>query len=145
MKMTRQVKAIAWIAAAVVIAVSAYFIGGALKPGEEPYYIFDTEAPAFQEPSEIAATSPGGFTGFGETDGSNSRVVLSGRVVEMTETAVTLEGAEGQPTLLEFGDAPPVYRVDEGSRDLLVPGMAVSVLLDEAEETVVSVLVVSEP
>ncbi len=84
MNLTRQAKFGLWAFAAVVIAAASYFVGTTLKPGEEPYYLYNTQAAAYDAPSAIAATSPGGFTGFGETDGSDSRVVLSGRVIDIT-------------------------------------------------------------
>lgn len=145
MKLTRQTKFGLWAAAAAVIAVAAYFVGSALKPAEHPYYIFDTEAVAYGQPPPIAATSKGGFTGFGETDGSPSRVVISGRVVELTESSLTLESTLGQHTSIRFGDTPRVSRLVPGSSELLQPGVTVALRLDETGETAEAVLVLSQP
>jgi hypothetical protein len=145
MSLTRQAKFGLWVFAAVLLAAASYYVGTTLKPGQKPYYIFDTQAPAYGEPSSIAATSPGGFTGFGETDGSDSRVVVSGRVVEMTEDSLTLEGTFGQRTSLRFGDSPRISRLDEANADILRPGVMVSVRLNDAGDTVESVLVLSQP
>ena len=145
MKLTRQAKFGLWALAAIVIAASSYYAGTTLKPGEEPYYIFDTQAPAYGEPSALAATSPGGFTGFGETDGSASRVVISGRVIELTDASITLEGTLGQRTALSFGESPRIMRLGNGSVDLLRPGFTVAVRLNEAGDTVEGLLVLSQP
>ena len=145
MTLTRQTRFGLWALAAVVIAAASYFAGSALKPGEDPYYVFDTAAPAYGDPSGIAATSPGGFTGFGETDGSNSRVVISGRVIEKSDDAITLESPLGRQTSLRFGDAPRIFRLDSGELGLLRPGVSVAVRLNPAGDTVEAVLVLSQP
>ena len=145
MKLTRQSKFGLWMLAAVAIAAASYFAGSSLRPDEEPHYVFDIEAPAYGEPSDIAATSPGGFTGYGETDGSSSRVVVGGRVVEMTEGSMTLEGTLGQQTSLEFGESPPILRLASGSAEMLRPGVSVAVRLNAAGDAIESVLVLSEP
>lgn len=145
MNLTRQTKFGLWALAAVAIAAASYFAGTTLKPGEQPYYVFDTRAPAYGAPSAIAATSPGGFTGFGETDAGASRVVISGRVIELTEASITLEGTLGQRTALTFGEAPRISRLEGGNLDLLQPGVTVAVRLNEAGDTVEGVLVLSQP
>jgi hypothetical protein len=145
MKLSRQTKFFLWSLAAVTVALASFFAGSALKPDEEPYYIFQTDAPAYAEPSGVAATSPGGFTGFGETDGSNSRVVLGGRVVEKDGDSITLEGTQGQRASLRFGESPRILRLDTGSASLLRPGVSVAVRLNEAGDTVEAVLVLSQP
>ena len=145
MRLTRRAKFGLWALTAVAIAASAFFVGTTLKPGEEAYYLFDTQAPAYGEPSALAATSPGGFTGFGEAGGAAGRVVLSGRVIELTESSITLEGSLGQTTALTFGEAPRVYRLDAGSSDLLRPGVTVALRLNEAGDTVEGILVLSQP
>jgi len=144
-RLTRQTKFGLWVLAAAVIAAASFFVGAALKPGEEPHYIFDVDAPAYAEPSKVAATSPAGFTGFGESDGSRSRVVIAGRVVEKDEDSITLEGAQGQRTALGFGESPRIMRLEGGDSGLLRPGVAVAVRLDEAGDTVEAVLVLSQP
>src|SRR5690606_31820786 len=115
------------------------------KPGAEPHYVFQTDAPAYQPPSAIAATTPGGFTGFGETDGSASRVVVSGRVVEITETGLTLEGVQGQRTVITFAESPRIFRVAPPGANELKPGATVAVRLNEAGDTVEGLLVLSQP
>jgi hypothetical protein len=143
MTLTRQAKFGLWVGVAVVTAVVAFFVGSALKPGADPTYVFDTQAPAYGDPAAIAATSPGGFTGFGETAGTADRVVISGRVTELTGSSLTLEGAQGQITSLKFGDAPRVFRLEPATRDLLRPGVTVAVRLNDARDTVVSLLVLT--
>ena len=144
MTLTRQTKFGLWVLAAVVIAAVAYFVGSALKPGEDPYYIYRTEAPAYDPPKTIAATSPGGFTGFGETDGTDSRVVISGRVIDLTDSQLTLEGPQGQTTV-RFGDSPPIMRLQESDQSVLQPGDKVAVRLNDAGDTAESILVLSQP
>ena len=145
MTLTRQAKFGLWVAAAVLTGAIAYLAGSALKPGAETTYLFDTQAPAYGDPSAIAATSPGGFTGFGETAGSVDRVVVSGRVTEFTDSSITLEGALGQTTLLTFGDSPRVYRLEAATNELLRPGVTIALRLNEAGDTVEGVLVLSQP
>jgi hypothetical protein len=145
MRLTRQTKFGLWALAAVIIAAVSFLVGSALKPGEEPYYVFQTDVPAYAEPAGVAATSPGGFTGFGETDGSNSRVVIGGRVVEKSGDSITLEGTQGQRTSLRFGGSPRISRLDPAAEDLVRPGVSVAVRLNEAGDTVEAVLVLSQP
>jgi hypothetical protein len=143
--LTRQAKFGLWVAAAVLTGAMAFLVGSALKPGAEPTYLFDTQAPAYGEPSSIAATSPGGFTGFGETAGSGDRVVVSGRVTDLTDSSITLEGSLGQTTLLTFRDSPRVYSLEAATSDLLRPGVTVALRLNEAGDAVEGVLVLSQP
>jgi hypothetical protein len=138
-------KFVLWVLVAVVTGAVAYWVGTQLKPGEEPFYVFDTQAPAYVAPSAIAATSPGGFTGFGETDSSDSRVVISGRVQDITDSSITLEGPQGLQTKLRFGDSPRIYELDEATADILRPGVTVAVRLNDAQDTVEGLLVLSQP
>jgi hypothetical protein len=145
MKLSRGAKFGLWALAAVVIGTAAYFVGTSLKPAKEPFYVFETDAPAHADPSNVAATSPGGFTGFGDADGGRTRVVIAGRVVEKTGDALTLEGTLGQRTLVRVGDSPRISRLDGGTADLLQPGATVAVRLNAAGDTVEAVLVLSQP
>jgi hypothetical protein len=144
MRLTRQTKFGLWAVAAIVLGAGAFFFGSALRPGAEPHYIYQTEAPAYDAPAVLAATSPGGFTGFGETDGTNSRVVISGRVTDISDSQVTLEGPAGQTTL-RFADSPRIQRLDEGDVSALEPGARVALRLNGAGDRVESVLVLSQP
>jgi hypothetical protein len=143
MTLTRQSKFGLWVLAAVIIGAAAFFVGSSLRPGEEPHFIFDTGAPAYGEPSGVAATSTGGFTGFGETDGSRSRVVFSGRIVEISGSSVTLESLHGQRTALQFAGSPPLFRIDAADSADLRPGSQVALRLNEAGDTVEGILVLS--
>ena len=76
---------------------------------------------------------------------SNSRVVISGRVIEKSDDAITLESPLGRQTSLRFGDAPRIFRLDSGELGLLRPGVSVAVRLNPAGDTVEAVLVLSQP
>jgi hypothetical protein len=141
----RELKFGAWFIAAVAIAAGAFLVGGALKPAEPPHYVFETEAAAYEEASKVPATTKGGFTGFGEVDGSNARTVLAGRVVEKTATGVVLETPGGQRTPLRFGATPGISRVEPATQALLRPGVSVAVRLDDSRDVVEAVLVLAQP
>jgi hypothetical protein len=142
----REVKFGAWFVAAVAIAIAAFFIGQALKPEEPPHYVFRTEAPAYDAPVTIPATTQGGFTGFGESDGSLARTVIAGKVVERTASTLVLETPGGQRTSLRFASTPGVSKVANGTRQMLQPGVTVSVRLAEDDPNVAeAVMVVSRP
>ena len=141
----RELKFGAWSIAAVAIAAGSFFIGGALKPAEPPHYVFETDAAAYAGASKVAATTRGGFTGFGEVDGSNARTVLAGRVVEKTGTGVVLETPGGQRTPLRFGASPGISRVEPATQALLRPGVTVAVRLDASGTEVEAVLVLAQP
>jgi hypothetical protein len=146
MKLRREHKFIAWGAAAVVIAVAAFFVGGALKPEEPPHYLFDVDAPAFQtDLASIAATSQGGFTGFGELAGGDDRTVLGGRVVEVSATSLTLETSQGSRTTLRLGATSKLWRLDTGSSSSIKPGATVVVKRGDAADDAAAVMVVSQP
>jgi hypothetical protein len=145
MKLTREIKFGAWMAAAVLIGVGAFLTGGSLKPAEDPYYIFETDAAAHDDAVAVAAKSPGGFTGFGEVDGSASRTVIGGRVIEITAESVTLESTNGQVTTLRFGESPNVTRLVASNRDVLQTGSTVAVRLSQDKSTAEAVLVLSQP
>ena len=144
MNLTLRSTAALWGAGAILVAVLGFYIGGSLRPGEDPVYLFETDAPAFVTPTDIAATSPGGFTGFGETDGSNARVAIAGRIVEITDGGLVLEGAQGQRTSVSFSGEPPVLRLEGSDVDQLREGLNVALRLDDEGTTVESVLVLSE-
>jgi hypothetical protein len=146
MRLTREVKFGIWGAAAVVIAIVAFFVGGALRPEEEPYFLFDVEAPAFGGDLEsLAAMSPGGFTGFQDLIPGGSRTVLGGRIVDLSETTMTLETASGALTEMRLQDSPRLSRLEPGSRELLQPGADVIVKLSDVEGEAAAVLVLSLP
>ena len=146
MKLRREQKFIAWGVAAVAIAVAAFLMGGALKPEEPPHYLFDVEAPAFQtDLASIAATSQGGFTGFGELAGGDDRTVLGGRVVEVSPASLTLETQQGSRTTLRLGANSKLWRLDAGSSSSIKPGATVIVKRGAAQDDAAAVLVVSQP
>jgi hypothetical protein len=135
----------AWTVIAIAIGAASFFVGGALRPGEEPHYVFETEAAAYDGASAVAATTKGGFTGFGEVDGSSARTVLAGRVVEKTATGIVLETPGGQRTPLRLGTSPGISRVEAGTQALLRPGVTVSVRLDASGSIVEALLVLAQP
>jgi len=141
----RELKFGAWAIAALAIAAASFFIGGALKPDEPPHYVFETESDAYQPASAIPATTKGGFTGFGEIDGSAARTVLAGRVLEKTATGVVLETPGGQRTSLRFAETPGISRVEPATQSLLRPGVTVAVRLNDTGDTVEAVLVLAQP
>ncbi|HEY7467358.1 MAG TPA: hypothetical protein VIB47_11770 [Dehalococcoidia bacterium] len=146
MKLRREQKFIAWGVAAVAIGVAAFLVGGALKPEEPPHYLFDVEAPAFQtDLASIAATSQGGFTGFGELAGGDDRTVLGGRVVEVSATSLTLETQQGSRTTLRLAANSKLWRLDAGSISSIKPGATVIVKRGAAQDDAAAVLVVSKP
>ena len=130
----RELKFGAWTIAAIIIAAASFFIGGALKPDEPPHYVFETDSDAYQPASAVPATTKGGFTGFGEIDGSAARTVLAGRVLEKTATGVVLETPGGQRTSLRFGETPGIARVEPATQTLLRPGITVAVRLDPTND-----------
>ena len=141
----RELKFGAWTIAAIIIAAASFFIGGALKPDEPPHYVFETDSDAYQPASAVPATTKGGFTGFGEIDGSAARTVLAGRVLEKTATGVVLETPGGQRTSLRFGETPGIARVEPATQTLLRPGITVAVRLDPTGDTVEAVLILAQP
>ena len=144
MRLTREVKFGLWTVTAVAIAAVAFFVGGMLKPEEEPYYVFDLEAPAYGSDLDVlAAMSPGGFTGFGDLVPGGSRTVLGGRIVELTDDGMVLETPGGALTEMRLGDAPKLARLESAGRELLQPGVTVIVRLRETEDIAAAVLVVS--
>jgi hypothetical protein len=146
MRLRREQKFVAWAAAAAVIAVAAFLAGGALKPEEPRHYLFDLDAPAYKaDVKAIAATSQGGFTGFGDTDNGNDRTVLGGRVVEVTATALTLETVQGSRTTLRLGPTSALSRLETGSSALIRPGATVLVKRAANPTDASAVLVLSQP
>jgi hypothetical protein len=145
MRIRREHKFLAWGAAAIAMAAAAFVIGGELKPADPPHYLFDVEAPAFQaDVGAIAATSQGGFTGFGELDGASDRTVVGGRVVEVSPTSLTLETPEGSRTTLRLGANSKLSKLDAGARAQIRPGANVLVKQGEQEGEAEAVLVLSQ-
>ncbi len=145
MKLSREQRFIAWVLAGVAVAAVSFFVGGALKPAEEQFYLFDTDATAYGDAASIAAVSPGGFTGFGDVDGTDSRTVVGGRVVEVNSAGLTLEAPHGQRTALRFADQPRIERLGAAAVTDLSVGATIAVILSDDEETIVSALVLSAP
>ena len=146
MRLTRERKFGLWMAAAVVIGVAAFLIGGSLKPEEEPFYVFDVAAPAYSGNLEaLAAMSPGGFTGFEDLIPGGSRTVLGGRIVDLTADGMTLETPNGARAELRLGDAPRLARLESGGRDLLQAGVSVLIRFGETEDVAAAVLILSQP
>ena len=120
----------------------AYFVGSLLKPDEAPYYVFQTSAPAYDQPAAFAGQSQGGFTGFGELDNGDSRTVIAGRVVDVTDKSLTLEAAGGQRVALTLGAKPGISQIVDGAMSDIRPGVKVEVrLADGSADTVSSVLI----
>jgi hypothetical protein len=146
MRLTREAKFGLWLALAVVVGIAAFFAGGMLKPQESPYYVFDLSAPAYgSDLQALAAESPAGFTGFDDMVPGGSRTVLGGRIVDVTQTSLTLESPAGARTELRLADAPRLARLEPGSLDLLQPGTDVLVKLSDTEGVAAAVLVISQP
>lgn len=146
MRLTRGQKFLAWFVAAIGITVAAFVIGGSLKPVADPHYLFDLDAPAYQaDLRTIAATSQGGFTGFGDSGGGDDRTVLGGRVVEVSAASLTLETPTGVRTTLRLGATSRLSRLETASRDQLQPGATVIVVRGEQDGEATAVLVVSQP
>jgi len=146
MKLRREVKFFGWVAAALVIALAAFFVGGALRPEAAPHYVFDVSAPAYEANlGAIAARSPGGFTGFGELAGGDDRTVIGGRVVEVSSSLLTIETQQGARTTLRLGANPKLTRLEAGSRQLLKPGATVIVRRGDQQDEAAAVLVLSAP
>ncbi len=145
MNLNREFKFGLWAVTAVAAAAVAFFVGSTLKPAEPPAYVFDVNAPAFgSELRDLAAMSPGGFTGFEDLiDGS--RTVLGGQIVELTSEGVTLEAPGGAQTQLRLGDESRIERLESGGRELLLPGATVMIRLGETEGVAAAVLVLSLP
>jgi hypothetical protein len=145
MKLTRTVKFAGWTAFAIVVAVLAFVGGRELKPDEDPYYIFETDAAAYSEVGTIAAVSKGGFTGFGDLEGGDDRTVVAGRVVEVTPTSLVLESQNGSRTTLRLGPQPKLARLLPAARDLLRPGATVQVRKGDTDDEAAAVLVLAQP
>jgi hypothetical protein len=145
MRLTRTVKFAGWTALAIVVAVLAFVGGRELKPDEDPYYVFETDAAAYSDVGAIAAVSKGGFTGFGDLEGGDNRTVVAGRVVEVTPTSLVLESPNGSRTDLRLGPQPKLARLLPAGRDLLRPGAAVQVRKGDAADEAAAVLVVAQP
>jgi hypothetical protein len=141
-----EVKLAAWAIVAVLVGIGGFFAGGAIHGDEEPPFVFDTNAPAFDADFHaLAVTSPGGFTGFEDLLAGGSRTVLGGRIVEISSTEMTLEGSTGAQTTLRLDGEPAIGLIESGGRELLLPGATVLVRLDETEQMAAAVLVVTEP
>jgi hypothetical protein len=145
MRLTRTAKFAAWTALAIVVAVLAFLGGRELKPDEDPYYVFETDAAAYSEAAAIAAVSRGGFTGFGDLEGGDNRTVVAGRVVEVTPTSLVLESVNGSRTDLRLGQQPKLSRLLPAGRDLLRPGAAVQVRKGDTDDDAAAVLVIAQP
>jgi hypothetical protein len=145
MRLTRTVEFAGWTALAIVIAVLAFVGGREIKPDEDPYYVFETDAAAYEEVGAIAAVSQGGFTGFGDLEGGDNRTVVAGRVVEVTPTSLVLESPNGSRTTLRLGPEPTLSRLLPAARDLLRPGVTVQVRKSATDDEAAAVLVIAQP
>jgi hypothetical protein len=145
MRLTRTVKFAGWTAVAIVVAMLAFLGGRELKPDEEPYYVFETDAAAYDEGGAIAAVSKGGFTGFGDVEGGDNRTVVAGRVVEVTPPSLVLESPNGSRTTLRLGQQPKLARLLPAGRDLLRPGATVQVRKGNTGDEAAAVLVLAQP
>jgi hypothetical protein len=145
MRLTRTVKFAGWTALAIVVAMLAFVGGRELKPDEDPYYVFQTDAAAYDEVGAIAAVSKGGFTGFGDLEGGDNRTVVAGRIVEITPSSLVLESANGSRTTLRLGQQPKLARLLPADRDLLRPGATVQVRKGGSDDEAAAVLVIAQP
>ena len=146
MKLNRELKFGLWALAAAGVAAVAFFVGATLKPADPPAYVFDVNAPAYDgDVGGLAATSPGGFTGFEDLITEGSRTVLGGQIVELTSDGVTLESPGGSQTLLRLGDESKIERLESGARDLLQPGVEVMIAAGDTDGVAAAVLVLPTP
>src|SRR5262245_40645353 len=97
-----------FVVAALAIVALGFFAGRSLRPESGAAYSFDEKAPAL-ETVVSAATSKAGFTGF--TEGTDAHTVISGRVVSATDSAITVQRADGTTTTLRVTAQSPVRRL----------------------------------
>lgn len=124
--------------ACAVIAALGFVAGRSLRPDSGAAYSFDANAPAL-EAVTTAATSKGGFTGF--TEGIDARTVISGRVVSATDSAITLQRADGTTTTVRVTPQSPLRRLETADRAAIRPGA--QVLIRREGDAAEAVLVVA--
>lgn len=126
------------LAVAAVFAALGFFAGRSLRPESGAAYSFEAGAPALESVSS-AGTSKGGFTGF--TEGADARTVVSGRVVSSTDSAITLQRADGTTTTLRVTPQSPLRRLEAADRAAVRTGA--QVLVRRSGDDAVAILVLS--
>jgi hypothetical protein len=121
------------VAAALVVAVAAFFAGRALhQPSTQPSTVTDLSGPAFQPSRAVAGLSKGGFSGFSESPAPDGRTIIAGRVVEAGASGVTLESVDGVRSTLRLTTQDLLRRIEPTTAQALQPGAQVLVRIDAA-------------
>jgi hypothetical protein len=136
-------QAVLWLVGGAAAAVLAFAIGRALHPPAESAFAYDTSAPAYGTPASVAATSDGGFTGFGGSGPFEGATIVSGRVTGTTADTISIESAGGIRSTLRSGAGSPLRRIEAAPASALQPG--VSVIVRRDGDDAVAVLVVEAP
>jgi hypothetical protein len=138
----KKVGVAAWLGAALLAALAAFFAGRSLAGGGESPSI-EVTGPAYQAGVTIAGLSKGGFSGFTES-GGDARTVLSGRVVAVAGDSITLESQAGVRSTIRLTDAARVTRLEPASAGALRAGLSVMVRRGPEGEAA-AVLVLADP
>lgn len=139
----RNLKLGLWLVAAVAFGVVGFFAGRSLRPSDTIVFAFDASAPAYEAPASPAGRSLGGFAGLKETEADEGRVAVSGRVVEIAASAVTIETPWGERTTIRITPQAPLRRLEPGDRDLLQAGASVMLRSQPGSDAAAAVLVLS--
>ena len=138
--------AYAWLAVAVAVSVIAFVVGQSLRQDQAAtIYGYELDAATYDAARPLAATSRGGFTGFGDIPGFEGATIFGGRVVEITPASLTIESTSGARTSFRLAQTPMTSRLDTSSPSSIRPGMTVVLRQTPGSDTVSSVLIVAEP
>lgn len=144
MSTERILRGVAVLAAVVVIA-GGFLFGRSLKGGTEAGFAFDYDQPAYQVTGPAPALTSGGFSGFGETPGLSGLTQLSGRIVSVSPTQVTIEATNGAQTTLRLAEPRSLARIEAADRSRLRAGMTVIVRHEPGSNDAEAVLIVEQP
>jgi hypothetical protein len=134
-----------WLALVPVIAIGAFFGGRALRPDAVASYGYDLDTPAYKAALATAATSKGGFSGFGAEGTIDGETLVSGRIAAINADTLTIETERGEAIPIRITGAGPLRRIEAASMSALRPGMTVVARTGSDGGEVAALLIIATP
>jgi hypothetical protein len=127
-----------------VVAIAAFFAGGALHGDEIAESPFDLESGSYSPAQIVAGESEGGFSGFGAEGALEGEAIVTGAIARLEGGAVVIETDAGESNIRLTGDD-RLRTIETGRYSDVAPGQTLVVRLKPGSLEAEGLLIVLDP
>jgi hypothetical protein len=138
------VRSSALVVSVLVLAIAAFAGGRALAGNRHPAQAFDPKAASYQPVAAGEGLSQAGFNGLEDGSSISGELLLSGKVVSLAVSTLTIAGPAG-PTTLQVSGSRSLRRIAAATAADIAPGLSVIAILEPESDVAKSVLVIAPP